>query len=70
MSFTKFNTSIFISNILHFSIKFALKNKKRIDDMRNFCDMLASILRIALIYSLNINDDFLSFKKLRVHLII
>jgi len=70
MSFMKFNTSIFISNALHFSIKLALKNRKRIDDMKDFCNMSAFILHIAFIYSLNINDDSLSFRKLQVYLII
>ncbi len=64
MSFMKLNTSILISKALHFLIKLALKNKKRINDIRNFCDMLAFIHCIALIYSLNINDDFLFFRKL------
>jgi len=67
MSFTKLSTSILISKVLHFSIKLALKNRKRINDMKNLCDMSAFTHCIALIYSLNVSDDSLSFRKLRVH---
>ena len=67
MSSTKSSTSILISRASHFSIKLALKNRKRIDDMRNLCDMSAFIRRIALVCSLNVSDDSLSFRKLRVH---
>jgi len=70
MSFTKSNTSILISRALHFLIKLALKNRKRIDDIRNFCDMSAFTHCIALIYSLNVSNDSLFFRKLQVHLII
>ena len=35
MSFTKLSTSILIFNALHFSIKLALKNRKRIDEMKD-----------------------------------
>jgi len=68
MSFTKSSTSILISEASHFSIKLALKNRKRINDMRNLCNMSAFIHHIALIYSLNVSDDSLFFRKLRVHL--
>ncbi len=68
MSFTKSSTLILISKALHFSIKLALKNRKRINDMRNLCNMSAFIYHIALIYSLNVSDDSLFFRKLRVHL--
>jgi len=67
MSFTKLSTLILISRALHFSIKLALKNRKRINDMRNFCDMSAFIHCIALVCSLNVSDDSLFFRKLRVH---
>ncbi len=62
----KLSTSILISNTLHFLIKLTLKNKKRINDMRNLCDISAFIHCITLVYSLNINDDFLFFRKLQV----
>jgi len=35
MSFMKSSTSILIFNALHFSIKLALKNRKRIDEMKD-----------------------------------
>jgi len=70
MSFMKLSISILISNALHFLIKFALKNRKKIDKMRNFCNMSAFIQCIVLIQSLNTSDDSLSFRKLRVHSII
>jgi len=70
MLFTKLNTLILIFNTLHFSIKFVLKNKKKINDIKDFCNMFMFILCIIIICSLNINDDFLLFKKLQVHLII
>ncbi len=69
ISFTKLNTSILILNALHFIIKLALKNKKRIDEIRNLCDMSAFISRMLLIYSSNISDVSRFFKKLHVHLI-
>jgi len=65
----KLSTSILIFNALHFSIKLTLKNRKRINEMRNFCDMFAFISRISLVCSLNISDVFQFFRKLRVHLI-
>ena len=68
MSFMKSSISILISKASHFLIKLALKNRKRINDMKNLCDMSAFTHHIALICSLNIGDDSLSFRKLRVHL--
>jgi len=70
MSFMKLNTSILISKALHFSIKLALKNRKRINDMKNLCDMSMFIYHITLICSLNISNNSLSFRKLQVHLTI
>jgi len=67
MSFMKLSISILIFKALHFSIKLALKKRNKIDDIENLCNISASTLCIALIYSLNSKDDFLSFKKLRVH---
>ncbi len=69
MSFTKLNTLILIFNVLHFSIRLALKNRKRIDKMRNFCDMFAFILRMSFIYSLNLSDVSWFLRKLHAHLI-
>ncbi len=65
----KLSTSTLILNALHFFIKLALKNRKKIDEMKYLWDMSAFILRIILIYSLNISEVFWSFRKLRVHLI-
>jgi len=56
MSFMKLSTSILIFNVLHFSIRLALKNKKRIDEMKDFCDMLTFILCMSLVYSLNLSN--------------
>ncbi len=56
ISFMKLSTLILIFNALHFSIKFALKNRKKIDEMKNLCDMFTFILRMSLIYSSNISD--------------
>ncbi len=67
ISFMKSSTSIFILNASHFSIKLALKNRKRIDEMKDFCDMSAFISRMLLICSSNISNVSQSFKKLRVH---
>ncbi len=67
MSFMKLNTSILISRASQFSIKLALKNRKRIDDMKNLCNMSAFTYCIMLICSLNVSNDSLSFRKLRVH---
>jgi len=68
MSFMKSSTSILISKALHFSIKLALKNRKRIDDMRNLCNMSVFTRCIMLICSSNISNDSLFFRKLQVHL--
>jgi len=68
MSFTKSSTSILIFNALHFSIKLMLKNRKKINEMKDFWDMFAFILCIVLICSLNINDVSLFFRKLHAHL--
>jgi len=70
MSFTKLNTSILIFSALHFSIKLMLKNRKRIDKMRNLCDMSAFILRMSLIYSLNLSNVSQFSRKLHAHSII
>jgi len=56
MSFTKLSTLILILNALHFSIRLTLKNRKRIDEMKDFCNMSAFILHMSLICSLNFND--------------
>ncbi len=56
MSFTKLSTSILILNTLHFSIRLALKNRKRINEMRNLDDMSAFILCMSLVYSLNLSN--------------
>jgi len=57
MSFMKLSTLILISKVLHFLIKLALKNRKKINDMRNLCDMSIFTYHIMLIYLLNVNDD-------------
>jgi len=67
ISFMKSSTLILILNALHFLIKLALKNRKRIDEMRDLCNMFAFISRMSLICSLNISDVFQFFRKLRVH---
>jgi len=56
MSFMKLSTSILILNALHFSIRLMLKNRKKIDEMKDFCNMSAFILHMSLIYSLNLSD--------------
>jgi len=63
----KLNTLILILNALHFLIKLALKNRKKIDEMRNLCDMSAFILHMSLVCSLNISNVSQFFRKLRVH---
>jgi len=68
MSFTKLSTSILILNALHFSIKLTLKNRKRINKMRNFCDMFAFILHMSLVYSLNFSNVSQFSRKLHAHL--
>ncbi len=67
MSFMKLSTLILILNALHFSIRLALKNRKRIDEMRNLCNMSAFISRMSLIYSLNLSDVFWFSRKLHAH---
>jgi len=67
ISFTKSSTSILILSASHFSIKLALKNRKRIDEMRNLCDMSAFISRMSLVCSSNISDVSRFSRKLRVH---
>ncbi len=67
MLFMKLSTSILIFNASYFLIKLALKNRKRINEMRNLCDMFAFILRISLIYSLNLNNVSWFSRKLCTH---
>ncbi len=68
MSFTKLSTSILILNALHFLIRLALKNRKRINEMKDFCDMSAFILRMSLICSLNLSNVSQFLRKLHAHL--
>ncbi len=56
ISFTKLSTLILILNALHFLIRLALKNRKKIDEMKNLCDMFAFILCMSLICLLNLSD--------------
>ncbi len=67
MSFTKLSTLILIFNALHFSIRLALKNRKRINEMKDFYDMFAFILHISLIYSLNLSNISWFLRKLHAH---
>jgi len=67
ISSTKLSTSILIFSASHFFIRLALKNRKRIDEMRDLCDMPAFISRMSLVYSSNISDVSRFFRKLRVH---
>ncbi len=67
MSFTKLNTLILILNVLYFSIKLALKNRKRINKMKNFCNMFAFILHMLLVCSLNLSNVSRFLRKLHVH---
>ncbi len=67
MSFTKLSTLILIFSASHFSIRLALKNRKRINEVRNFCNMSAFILCMSLIYSLNLSNVFWFSRKLRAH---
>ncbi len=46
MSFTKLSTLILILNALHFLIKLMLKNRKKIDEMKDSWNMFAFILYI------------------------
>jgi len=70
MSFTKLSTLILIFSASHFSIKLALKNRKRINEMKNLCDMSAFILHMLLVCSLNLNDVSQFLRKLHAHLTI
>ena len=70
ISFTKSNTLILILSALHFLIRLTLKNRKRIDEMKNFCNMFAFISRISLIYSLNLSNVSWFLRKLHAHSII
>ncbi len=54
MSFTKSSTLILILNASHFLIRLTLKNRKRIDEMKDFCDMFAFISRMSLVCLLKI----------------
>jgi len=63
----KSSTLILILNASYFLIKLTLKNRKKIDKMRNLCDMSAFISRMLLICSLNISNVSRFFRKLRVH---
>ena len=67
MSFTKLNTLILILNALHFSIRLALKNRKKINEMKNLCDMFAFILRMSFIYSLNLSNVSQFLRKLHAY---
>ena len=67
MSFIKLSISILIFSALHFLIRLALKNKKRINEMKNLCDMSAFILHISLIYSLNLSNVSQFLRKLHAH---
>ncbi len=67
MSFMKLSTLILILNALHFSIKLALKNRKKIDEMKDSWNMSVLISCIVFTYSLNISDVSLFFRKLHAH---
>jgi len=67
MSFIKLSTSILIFSVLHFLIRLTLKNRKKINEMRNLCDMFAFILRMSLVYSLNLSDVSWFSRKLHAH---
>jgi len=69
ISFMKSSTLILILNASHFLIKLMLKNRKKINEMKDLCDMSAFILCMSLICSLNISDVSQFFRKLHVHLI-
>ncbi len=68
MSFTKLSTSILILNVLHFLIKLMLKNRKKINEIKDFCNMFAFISRMLLIYSLNLSNVSQFSRKLHAHL--
>ncbi len=67
MSFTKLSTLILIFSASHFSIRLALKNRKKINKIRNLCDISAFILRMSLICSLNFSDVFQFLRKLHAY---
>ncbi len=67
ISFMKLNTLILILNALHFSIRLTLKNRKRIDEIKNLCNMFAFILCMSLVYSLNLSDVSWFSRKLHAH---
>ncbi len=67
MSFIKLSTLILIFNASYFSIRLTLKNRKRIDKMKNLCNMFTFILRISLIYSLNFSNVSWFLRKLHAH---
>jgi len=68
MLFTKLSTLVLIFSALHFSIRLALKNRKRIDEMKDLCNMFAFILRMSFICSLNLSDVSQFLRKLHAHL--
>ncbi len=70
MSFMKLSTLILIFSALHFSIRLALKNRKKIDEMKNLCNMFAFISRISLICSLNLSNVSRFSRKLHAYSII
>ncbi len=67
MSFTKLSTLILIFSVLYFSIKLTMKNKKRINEMKNLCDMFAFILHMLFIYSFNLSNVSWFSRKLHAH---
>jgi len=67
MSFMKLSTLILIFNVLHFSIRLALKNRKRIDEMKNLCNMSAFISRMSLVCLLNLSNVSQFSRKLHAH---
>ena len=67
MSFTKSSTSILILSASHFSIRLALKNRKRINEMRDLCNMPAFISRMSLVCSLNLSDVSWFSRKLHAY---
>jgi len=67
ISFTKLSTLILILSASHFSIKLALKNRKKIDEMKDFCNMSAFISRMLLVYSSNLSNVFQFSRKLHAH---
>jgi len=67
MSFTKSSTLILVLNALHFSIRLALKNRKRINEMKDFCNMFAFISRMSLVCLSNLSDVSWFLRKLHAH---